>query len=1052
MNALKTLEIVPNTTFLDETIIPDLEPEKRVSLANAAAWPKPFTWIRFLDWYLPYVSEPSPSLIPYILPVFSTWQSAFAGQKFRHCQRIGEITYGWLIEFEAAMHPERFQNRRNPFGIDFDSNEERKLEEAIRKLFLSSAGDVPELVEIYLDTKSKDRLCHMYREKILANSTAIARSLPKQLVDYIIATCFTHPKDNPQQISYSGLSSNELGIKGRQSFYPASPYQPPFLILLRQHENEGLRLVKAICNHSADVWRWLHLHPDYHHLPVAPLPVEIEFSWGKQVFWGDSQVYLWFRGFWGNDASKCALMALEFWAFERIDAGDDFAELLCKVLEGNDSVAALGLAVSLCLAYPDKSIEQALPLITCPHVWKWEINRLVHDTNGMPTNEIANWRQYRHLLNVVRKLNLKPHRKNCVRDLVPHFVIWHDASLKERYTTGIRSFAERLPFEYAEELSDVDQELNLRKSMSWFVEQADPQFWHIEPTENGKQIKIWNLPPSENSQERIKLLENHTQLNRYLRLALWAQKSLEGDVLEGNMTLVEALTEAQEFDCESLFKGDIGSYEDSNRRAAVAGAAYALARFAELDIWDDTMAEWVFHTLLRAAEFRGFSDLTYRGTILSMHPLIFSVYGFAALLVRRYKAKECQSALLSLALSPLEAVAEAVATSAKLYAAKYPEFCCILFDLFVRQCIIEKGALPNYHSPYWDEVEAVRNLALLEAAEEALKKEDIPNFPAVPLPWLERENQSSEETPEASGFIRNSLCFQWHLAERTILRINFDVLLVMPKGRSQFVTLVEQLVAMTIQEIVPPFAKSHRDHHENTPFEWVFSFFHWLGKVSSHLSSTEIERIALQPLFATDNETALLAMQSFVPSYLAHSLLPPAIITDDAFAVWERIAEWIIMNPEGETQGQHVDREFSLCVFTILFCFSGDFQPLVCVIEEKWAPLKCFEPIIERVVRKFGTNPHLFLGVLRFFKKGGLDLIPDPGLSWFREITLAKKKDHDFWRMNGDETIEILKLILAKKAMLLTATHRETITFITDILVDNGVRGAGFLQQDQLRQ
>ncbi|MHB8772429.1 MAG: hypothetical protein ACYC7J_15650 [Syntrophales bacterium] len=1052
LNALQTLEVVPNATFLDETTFPDLEPEERVSLAHAAAWPKLFTWIRFLDWYLPHAGEPSPSLIPALLPVFRTWQSACAGQNIRHCQRIGEIAQGWLTEFEAALHPECFQNLRDPFGIDFDHDERRDLEGVIRTLFLSSAGDIPELVAAYLGAKIKDRLRHMYREKILAVSTIIARSLPKQLVDYIIATFLVHPKDSQWQRSYSSLLNHELGIEGHQSFYPASPYQQPFLPLLRQHEDEGLRLVKAICNHSVDVWRWFCQHPDYHREAVTPLPVEIEFPWGKQIFWGDGQVYLWFRGTRGNHASRSALMALEFWALERIDAGDDFVEVFRKVLEGNDSVASLGMAVSLCLAHLDKSIEQTLPLITCPHIWQWDISRSVNDRSGTLVNEIGDWHRYRHLLSAVRELNRRPHRPACIRDVVPYFVFCNDASLKERYTAGIRSFTEKLPFEYAEERSDKVHEAGLRKSMNWYVEQADPRFWHSEPTDDGKHIKLWNDPPSVNSQERLQQLENHTQLNRYLRLALWAQKSLEGDKLEDGVALAEALAEAHDLDIENLFDNGKGSFEEANRRAAVAGVAYALARFADTDLWDDTTATWTLGTLLRAAAFRGIDDLAYRGSILSMHPLIFSVHGFAALVARGYEVEECQSALLNLAVAPLESVVEAVAASAKLYAAKNQKFYGVLFYLFVRQCIIDKDKLPNYHSPHWDEAEAARNIALLEATEAALAKGVIPPLPAVPLPWLERADQGTEEDPEAFGFIRNPICFQWNIAQRTILRANLDVLLATPERRSQFVTLVEQLLTMTIQEISPPFAKSYRDHRGNTPLEWVFSFFHWLGRATSRLSSAEVERIALQPLFATDNETALLAMQSFAPSYLAHSLLPPAVITDEAFETWEKIAEWIIENPEGRTQGRYIDREFSLCVFILLFCISSDFGPLVCVVNEQWPTLDRFKPIIERVIRKFGTNPHLYLGIIRFFKKGGLDLTPDPGLSWLREIALAKKQDQDFWQTNGDETVEILKLILTKKTQSLSASHRDTISFITDILVDNGVRGAGFLQQDQLRQ
>ncbi len=150
-------------------------------------------------------------------------------------------------------------------------------------------------------------------------------------------------------------------------------------------------------------------------------------------------------------------------------------------------------------------------------------------------------------------------------------------------------------------------------------------------------------------------------------------------------------------------------------------------------------------------------------------------------------------------------------------------------------------------------------------------------------------------------------------------------------------------------------------------------------------------------------------------------------------------------------QRRHVDREYSLCVFILLFCFSGDFRPLVCVIDEGWKPLQRFVPIVERAIKTFGINSTLYLGVLRFFKRGGLDLMPTPGLERLGTIAVEKKQDQDFWKSNGDETVEVLKLVLAKRADILTASHRETITLITDILVDGGVRGAGFLQQDQSR-
>lgn len=203
-------------------------------------------------------------------------------------------------------------------------------------------------------------------------------------------------------------------------------------------------------------------------------------------------------------------------------------------------------------------------------------------------------------------------------------------------------------------------------------------------------------------------------------------------------------------------------------------------------------------------------------------------------------------------------------------------------------------------------------------------------------------------------------------------------------------------------------------------------------------------------IFEAENESALMAMQSFARAYLGFLVLPPAELTDDRFEIWERIADWIIENPTGQS-GRHVDRDFAHCLFLTLFCFTRDFMPLACGLGRGWAQLKRFEPIFERVVEKYGTNKTLYLGLAKLLQSGGLDLAPDPALGWLKDIAVTMKADHDFWSENGDETVDVLKEIIDQKADCLTEPHRKTISLITDILVDNGVRGAGFLQQDQLR-
>src|ERR1035437_6439646 len=88
-------------------------------------------------------------------------------------------------------------------------------------------------------------------------------------------------------------------------------------------------------------------------------------------------------------------MALEQWARTQCENGAPFEEVFRKVIAGNDSVAVLGIGVSLCLAHPGACLECALPLATCPYLWEWDISRFTHDSRT-PVNEMGNWRSEEH--------------------------------------------------------------------------------------------------------------------------------------------------------------------------------------------------------------------------------------------------------------------------------------------------------------------------------------------------------------------------------------------------------------------------------------------------------------------------------------------------------------------------------------------------------------------------------------------------------------------------------------------------------------------------------
>jgi hypothetical protein len=377
----------------------------------------------------------------------------------------------------------------------------------------------------------------------------------------------------------------------------------------------------------------------------------------------------------------------------------------------------------------------------------------------------------------------------------------------------------------------------------------------------------------------------------------------------------------------------------------------------------------------------------------------------------------------------------------------------VLLDLALQDCVVRSDKIPDFHAVIWDECEAERKLALMERAESYLAGHGAPVPPRIPMSWIKADRAAGKAWKDTQGYARNETVFLYHLAEKLLPHICLEPILAEPGRRQQFLALVGELLTWTFQEIVPPFAKTKRDHGGNTPFEWVFAFSAWCGKLCAHLARDEAKNLIITPIWAQDTDSALLMLQSLMRAFMIDAFLKPKVISDELVALWTEMADWLFASPEWNHNGKgdHLDREFTYCAFTTLFCVAPDFSPLICGVDPEWPHLSKFLPVIKRAICEFGTNTTLYLAVTTFLKRGGIDLLPDPALAWLHGIVVNRKADEKFWQINGEHTVELLKLLISKKGAVLTGEHHRLIALIADILVDNGVRGAGFLQQELLR-
>lgn len=186
----------------------------------------------------------------------------------------------------------------------------------------------------------------------------------------------------------------------------------------------------------------------------TPIPVVLEFPWGKQEFWGDWHVYNWFMGQLAPNPLNCAFLALSYWAFKQIEGGRPTDEVIQAVVKGNKCYAALGLALVLAFETFDVS-ETTLPVVTCQRLWSHDIARFSQEP--MRNIDLLGFGLLSRLTGDKAKakefLDSRQSRKREIRDLVMRFALTTDDSLRQRFKEVLARFPDDLPYEVEEQLS-----------------------------------------------------------------------------------------------------------------------------------------------------------------------------------------------------------------------------------------------------------------------------------------------------------------------------------------------------------------------------------------------------------------------------------------------------------------------------------------------------------------------------------------------------------------------------------------------------------------------
>lgn len=873
-------------------------------------------------------------------------------------------------------------------------------EARLRSIFLHSADVAPDRVSAYIKELAEKGYRDTQRQVFRA-FVPLTNYLAKDYVDFAIDYLVVKPEKPRGSLKGIPAEEGNLGIHEEAGFFPCNPLNGPFLYLLGVNEDEGLRLVHTLSNIASAKWRQRIQNSSYISPGRTPLPVTINLPSGSFEFWGDDQVYHWFRSEHNcPEAVTCALMALRLWIGEQIEQGRNAEELFAKVLIGSNCVAALGACLSVAYAYPYECLAAALPLVSSPVVWLMDINNCFYDM--------------RHsIIEIQRKATQELQE---IRQFVPYYILSDDDSLREPFQRAISKFTAELPFFYSQQSSDPGESDRLREHMENFQVYGDPANYVVQKTENGILFEI--KPPDHiEIRNEAALAPVNARLALY-QLEMWAQRTIEEGVVAEELSLEEAVEIAKELLQPNDFSEPYyaGAGQDSSRLQFIAGAA-AAAILVEFN-WakEQNAISWCRDILLAAARMPYAEDHIYsRETIFPSDPKVTAGLGLGALVKHRLADQNVREALLTLVTDTHLQVVEAVFAGLHEAWPVDPYLCWNALGLGLSLSLLPRDLAPLDYADSRKPDEAKWAQDLFDSYSRSLKENVEPDIPRI---------QFQEE-----------VIFLKDLAERILGALPLSEVTL---HKAHLLQIMDDLLAWTV--------KKNSLRNVQPPINWNHFFMAWAAKLACSLSPEEVRTHIISPILEAWPHANRI-VSDFLYGYIKYHLRRDTPTTE-VKRQWEELCTRVLSNAQFVTEVEqgYLRNDVSETVALMVFVRYGQ-----AVVENDWVHIEQFSGIIERWVDVVGHNPHAYPYLLTMLDGPGRRFVPERSLDWLSRILSKISADSDFWleRRNGERTAEyLLKMWMDHKRQIFEKEiNKRRYSNLVDSLVGKGITLASLLQQ-----
>ena len=273
----------------------------------------------------------------------------------------------------------------------------------------------------------------------------VYRHSPKVACDATLGFLIDWPKRTliPGNSNSSGIDHYGFNFEA-DHMYPPFYTKGPFLSFLRADWNSALGLIIQLTNFATDRYaEWWPYDP-------KPSVIALATPGGETSWLGNHQVYAWGR-YHMNTAQvvTCALMALEKWLEEQIQANQSIVPVVQVLWQRGRSLAFAGVLISIGKRHPEFFIDTLKPLLLVRELYLHDMHAVREGMGG------GFWpRDGEFINNLRREWETLPGRKTGLLDACCEWLLTRPdlQPVLAEVATYWRDIADKLPEEDGEKI------------------------------------------------------------------------------------------------------------------------------------------------------------------------------------------------------------------------------------------------------------------------------------------------------------------------------------------------------------------------------------------------------------------------------------------------------------------------------------------------------------------------------------------------------------------------------------------------------------------------